>query len=411
MSHLVVTIVVMLALWTSAHFYVADRFTEPLSVRWARVVRVLFGVHLLAVPGAMVVARLDVMAPLHMVANWLAFLSAGVFTLLLVFTLIRDLGWFGFETFEHLAGKGEEGPLADPGRRRWMKMGLNGGVITATALATRRGVLQARRVPDVVEVTVPMKQLPAELDGLRIVQLSDLHVGQTIHRPAVEAIAERADALGGDLVAITGDIAEGFSRHVLDDMRPLFELNPPHGVHYVTGNHEYYWDALDWCRVLDEAGLEVLLNDHCLVEHRGGRLLVAGCTDYKADRHIDEHASDPGGALEGAPAHDTSILLAHQPTSIEQAAPAGYDLQLSGHTHGGQFWPWNYIAGQVHEFSAGLGKREDTWIYVSRGTGYWGPPVRLAAPSEITVLTLRRGGEQLADERRLDSEQFGAKYG
>lgn len=342
------------------------------------------------VPGALLAARLDPLAALHVPAAWIGYLGAGFFTLLFVFTVLRDIGWFGLKGVEWAATEPGEERVADPRRRQILKIGLNGGVLTAATLATRRGFDRARGVPDVVELDVPIEGLPPDLEGFRIVQLSDLHVGETIRRPTVQAIADRVAVLDGDLIAITGDLAEGYVRHLRDDVEPLFELDAPEGIHYVTGNHEYYWEPIGWCRYLAERGIRVHNNDHAVVERGAARLVVAGCTDYKAGRHVEEHESDPVGAIEGAGDHDVSVLLAHQPTSLDQAVEAGYDLQLSGHTHGGQFWPWNYIAGFVHDFPAGPGRRGDTRIYVSRGTGYWGPPIRLAAPPEITVLTLRR---------------------
>ena len=402
MSQLLFSLLPFGLLWAAGHIYVAARFGEPMTPRWRRVCWMLFGGHFVLTPTAMVVGRLDHMASLHVVAAWVGYLGAGAFVLLFVFTVLKDLGLVGVWAAGRATSKGKDPGPQNPERRRLMKLGINGGVVAATAMATRVGVHQARKIPDVKEVTVPIETLPQGLDGFRIVQLSDMHVGETIRRPRVEAIAERVDALDRDMIAITGDLAEGYVRHVWDDVRPVLELDAPHGTHYVTGNHEYYWNGRDWCEALDAAGLEVLVNDHVVLEEGGARLLVAGCTDYKAGQHIDDHASDPRKAIEGAPPHDVSVLLAHRPTSIEDAAGVGYDLQLSGHTHGGQFWPWNYIAGMVHDFPAGLGRRDDTWIYVSRGAGYWGPPVRLAAPSEITVITLRRGGREEASERWVD---------
>ena len=167
-------------------------------------------------------------------------------------------------------------------------------------------------------------------------------------------------------------------------------LRAPDGVFFCTGNHEYYSGADEWVEEVARYGWIPLLNEHRLIERDGARLLVAGCTDFNADRHGEEHASDPAKAREGAPDHDLSLLLAHQPKSIHAAAAAGYDLQLSGHTHGGQFFPANMFVGFAHPFHEGLGKQDDTWIYVNRGTGYWGPPNRAGVPAEITLIRLVR---------------------
>jgi hypothetical protein len=158
----------------------------------------------------------------------------------------------------------------------------------------------------------------------------------------------------------------------------------------VTGNHEYYWDAPAWCAEVERCGMKVLNNANELVRHGDATLAVGGVTDYRASRHDESQASDPHKAIVGAEDADFKLLLAHQPKSVYEAARAGFDLQLSGHTHGGQFWPWNLVVGLAHPFTAGLDVFESMKIYVSRGTGYWGPPMRLGAPSEITLLTLKR---------------------
>ena len=383
--------VAVVVVWGGTHAYAGWRFGTGLTSRARRVVYGLFGLHFTLVPGAMLMRQMPEFEPVYSAVQWSAYIGMGAFSFLFIGLVVKDLGWFGFVGLEKWRGDGEKSDEdVDAERRRWLTIGLNGGILSATAGVTKWGFHQARKVPDVVEVDVPFDDLPAGLDGFRIVQLSDIHAGQTIRRPTIEAIADRVDDLDADMVAITGDLIEGTLATTWSDVEPLTELTPRHGIYFATGNHEYYWDPLNWCRALSEAGVEVLLNDHRLVEQDGGRLLVAGCTDYRAGRHVEGHETDPEGAIEGAPEHDVSLLLAHQPPSIHEAASAGYDLQLSGHTHGGQFWPWNYVVGLVHPFSAGLGREDDTWIYVSRGTGYWGPPMRVAAPSEITALTLRK---------------------
>jgi len=242
------------------------------------------------------------------------------------------------------------------------------------------GMLQARR-PRVVHVTVPIRDLPGDLQGFRIAQLSDLHVGPTIRRRFVAAVVQRTNRLAPDLVAVTGDVADGLVPELREHVEPLGGLVAPHGTFFVTGNHEYFWDVGGWTRELARLGVDVLLNEHRLLVRGNGRLLLAGVTDLSA-------ASDPAGALAGAPASDVRVLLAHQPKSAYAARDAGFDLQLSGHTHGGQYFPFNLLVRLFQPFVAGLHRLERMWLYVSRGTGYWGPPLRLGAPSEITLIEL-----------------------
>ena len=255
------------------------------------------------------------------------------------------------------------------------------GVVSGAAFLTLVGIVLARR-PRVVRVTVPIADLPSDLAGFRILQLSDLHVGPTIRRRFVDAVVDRANALQPDLVAVTGDVADGLVPDLRDHVAPLGRLKAPHGTFFVTGNHEYYWDVRGWIAELQRLGLDVLSNEHRLVRRGAGRLLVAGVTDLSA-------ASDPAAAVAGAPPSDVRVLLAHQPRSAFAAQAAGYDLQLSGHTHGGQYFPFNLLVRLFQPFVAGLHRLESMWLYVSRGTGYWGPPLRLGAPAEITLLELQ----------------------
>ncbi|MBX9848113.1 MAG: metallophosphoesterase, partial [Rhodocyclaceae bacterium] len=159
--------------------------------------------------------------------------------------------------------------------------------------------------------------------------------------------------------------------------------------YFVTGNHEYYSGAPAWVEELGRLGLRVLNNEHVVLDHAGAKIVIAGITDYSAHLFYPEQRSDPHGAIAGAPAVP-KILLAHQPRSAFAAAGAGYDLQISGHTHGGQFWPWNHFVRFQQPFTAGLRHVDGLLVYISRGTGYWGPPKRFGAPSEITRLRLVR---------------------
>ena len=178
----------------------------------------------------------------------------------------------------------------------------------------------------------------------------------------------------------------------------MSDLQSRYGTYFVTGNHEYYSGAQSWIDKLRTMGVTVLMNEHVVIEHGDdsqdgdkATVVVAGVADYHAHHFEESHRSDPHAALVDAPVHTHfKLLLAHQPRSASAAADAGFDLQLSGHTHGGQFWPWGYFVRFQQPFTAGLNKLRDLWVYTSRGTGYWGPPKRFGAPSEITYLRLVR---------------------
>jgi predicted MPP superfamily phosphohydrolase len=250
------------------------------------------------------------------------------------------------------------------------------------------GIRGARRLPEVMEVEVPIQGLPKELDGYHIVQLSDVHVGETIDKDFILPIVEAVTSLKPDLLALTGDLVDGSVDKLRADVSPLAYLWARDGVYAVTGNHEYYSGAEEWCAHFRELGISMLNNQHVVVERNGKKLVIAGVTDAREGKHTPGHASDPGKALAGAPEHDAKILLAHQPKSAYEAAKHGYQLQLSGHTHGGQFFPWNLFVGLVHPVARGLGQVDGMWVYVNRGTCYWGPPIRVVPP-EITSLKLR----------------------
>ena len=303
--------------------------------------------------------------------SWLGSLAMGLFSSVLVLTLLRDAGLL-------LAGTPS---LAQPTAL---------AVVAIAGLFTLFGYVNARRVARIVRVEVPLADLPPELDGFTIVQLSDIHVGPTIKRDYVQAIVDRVNGLEADLVAITGDVVDGSVEHLREHTAPLGQLRSRHGSYFVTGNHEYYSGAGAWMAEFERIGLKGLHNGHTVIAHHGARLVLAGVTDYSAGAFDTAQASDPAAALAGSPAGLTRILLAHQPRSAPAAAAAGFDLQLSGHTHGGQFWPWNFFVPLQQPFTAGLHHLGRLSVYTSRGTGYWGPPKRLGAPSEITVLRLVR---------------------
>lgn len=262
-------------------------------------------------------------------------------------------------------------------------------VVGLAAAITLLGFVAARRRARVVNVDVPLANLPPALHGFSIAQISDVHVGSQIKRRYVDAIVDAVNGLNADLIALTGDLVDGSVHDLAAHVEPFSRLSARHGVFVVTGNHEYYSGEPAWTAEFKRLGLRVLLNEHVILRHEDAPLVVAGVTDYSAHHFNPQQRSDPAAALSGAPADaGPKILLAHQPRSATAAATAGFDLQLSGHTHGGQFWPWNLFVRLQQPFTAGLHRLNDLWVYISRGTGYWGPPNRFGAPSEITLLRL-----------------------
>ncbi len=306
---------------------------------------------------------------------WGGFFALGLFSSTLLLTFARDLA------------------LLLPDTQRWVEPSAI-AVPALALLVSLSGLANARRVARVVEVAVAIPGLPRALDGFTIAQLSDIHVGPTIKAPQVRAMVARVNALRPDLIAVTGDVVDGSVARLAAHTAPLGELRARHGAWLVTGNHEYYAGVQAWIAEFERLGLRCLLNAHAVLEHDGARLVLAGVTDAQAQAFDPAHRSDAFKAIDGAPAGVPRILLAHQPRSLHDAARAGFDLQLSGHTHGGQFWPWNLFVGLQQPLTAGLHRIGALQVYVSRGTGYWGPPKRFGAPSEITRIRLRAAAER-----------------
>jgi len=315
---------------------------------------------------------------------WAGLLFMGLFSSLFVLTLLRDVvlalvhlaavaGWFD-------TAAGELTQLNE----------ASAALVPLLALAiTGLGLWNARRTAAVVSVDVPIAGLPQALHGFTIAQISDIHVGPTIKRPYVAAIVAAVNRLNADMVAVTGDLVDGSVAELAHHVAPLAELKSRHGTYFVTGNHEYYSGVHAWLRELQRLDVRVLLNEHVVLQHGAASLVVAGVADPSAHHFDPSHRSDPLRALAGAPAAaSVRLLLAHQPRSAVAAARAGYHLQLSGHTHGGQFFPWNLLIKWFEPLAAGLHRLQDLWVYTSRGTGYWGPPKRFGAPSEISLLRL-----------------------
>jgi len=357
------------------HLYVGWRIVPDLAALWAAWV---FGLLLICSAALMPMgffARRMRHRALSDALAWAGLVFMGFFSSLFVLTLLRDVGLLlGTITLGVAVGV----PL-------WTAR----AVPVLAVIVTLWGFINARRRAAIVSVDVPIRGLPQALHGFTIAQISDIHVGPTIKGPYLQAIVDAVNGMQVDMVAVTGDLVDGSVRELSAHVASLASLNSRHGTFFVTGNHEYYSGAHAWIAELRRLGIRVLMNEHTVLQHGTEPLVVAGVADYGAHLFDPTHRSDPQAAIAGAPAHAAvRVLLAHQPRSAEAAERAGFQLQLSGHTHGGQFFPWNFFVPLQQPFTAGLHRLKRLWVYTSRGTGYWGPPKRFGAPSEITRLTL-----------------------
>lgn len=331
-------------------------------------------IYMIVIAGFMI--RHDISTPKTDKIAWVSFLFLGLFSWLFILTIIRDAVL--------LISLFSSGPWHSIIKQNsiWAVLGLS-------LLATLVGLFNARRAPSIVTVEVAITGLPTALEGFTIAQITDLHVGPTIKKGFVRKVVKATNALKADVIVLTGDLIDGDVAGLQEHTNELAALKAPHGVFAVTGNHEYYSGADQWIAEYRRLGMRVLQNEHEVIKQEDALLVVAGVTDFGAGNFDASQSSDPRLALSNSPANAAlKILLAHQPRSMFAAEPAGFDLQLSGHTHGGQFWPWRYFVPLQQPLIAGLHTHGNMQVYVSQGTGYWGPPLRLGARSEISRIRL-----------------------
>ena len=394
----IIFIAIILLFCTLFSTYTGWRLITPTKVRFPLKVMAWVAVVTLWVsfPLPILLRRMGFNHPGVDTLSHVIYTGIGFMSLVLVLLFIRDAVWIVGILIRKLvslvgtlfpSGTGTK-KIFDAGRREFVINSVNGGVLAVSAGLTAYGGFEAFRVPRVQEVRVPVKGLPKDLEDFRIVQLTDLHINYPGQGKWVKAVVEKVNRVHPHVVALTGDLADRPAVSLRNDVAPLSGLSAKYGCFFVTGNHEYYSGVMGWISEVKRLGFRVLINEHMIITHGNGRLLLGGVTDYSAGRRFNMHHSSPGAAIAGARDTDFKILLAHQPKSIFEAAAAGFDLQICGHTHGGQFLPWKYAVSLNQPFISGLDKYKNTQIYVSRGTGYWGPPLRLGAPSEISLIKL-----------------------
>jgi uncharacterized protein len=329
-----------------------------------------------------------VFPPIGRVLAWPGFLWLGMMFFLAVVLFGTDV----LRLLVGLVSRVSGYAIFDPSRRVFTARLLAGAALTSVAGVTAAAVQATRGRVAVKRIEVLLDRLPAAADGMRIVQMCDMHVGGLLGKSFVEQVVHTTNQLAPDVIAIVGDLVDGSIEQLRPALAPMAGLRARYGAFFVTGNHEYYSasTARAWMDEIDRMGIRVLRNQRVPVGTTEAGFDVAGVPDHGAGRFAnDGPAENVAEAMAGRDPSRAVVLLAHQPVAIHEAARHGVDLQLSGHTHGGQIWPWGALVRLQQPFVRGLNRLQDTQIYVSCGTGFWGPPMRLGAPAEITEIVLR----------------------
>jgi predicted MPP superfamily phosphohydrolase len=292
------------------------------------------------------------------------------------------------------SGPGDTGaavdpPDHDPSRRLLLARGAAIFAGLTAAGITGYGVRTALGPPQLDRVQIPLAKLPRRMDGLRIATVSDIHLGPLAGRAHTQRIVDMINRMDADLVAVVGDLVDGSVAELGEAAEPLRNLRSRHGSFFVTGNHEYYSGVEEWVREVDRLGLRVLQNERQEIRARGSVLDLAGVNDVTAAGTGLAAPADYAAALADRDPSRPVVLLAHQPVAAHEAAKFGVDLQLSGHTHGGQLAPFNLLVPLQQPVVSGLGEVDGTKVYVTNGAGFWGPPVRVGAPPQVTLVELR----------------------
>ncbi|MBI5500337.1 MAG: metallophosphoesterase [Deltaproteobacteria bacterium] len=383
----VIFLTVVIAVLGGAHTYLWLRLVRDpgLPAPWRAIATWTLVALALLLPATFLLSRILSPATARFVL-FAPYVWMGMLVFLAAFFAVGDLVRLGFWATTKLGGWAN--PLADAARKvpiaRFWALGVGGLTVLLTGVA----IWGALRAPVVNRVRVELARLPPSLDGTTIAQLSDLHLGPTLQREWLADVVRRVNDLHPDIVAITGDLVDGSVEQLRDVAAPLADLRAPLGVYFITGNHEYYSGVEEWMAEVTRLGIRVLHNERVSVGRDGASFDLAGIDDWSGTGMAPGHGPDLRKALAGRDPARALVLLEHQPRGLDEAEAAGVGLQLSGHTHGGQFWPWKWIVDLVFRYSSGTARHGRTWIHVNEGTGFWGPPLRLCTTPEITLVML-----------------------
>ncbi len=379
---------VVLTIMGGTHGYLYHRLVVATALPgpWSGILAVAFPMAVLSIPLSFVAGRLlprrvarFIVVPAYL---WMGFIFQALFLVLLL-DILRLGGSLAFAA----VGTDPFGGDTHAGLRAWRW--ATGGAVTLTLITSIFAIVWGLTRMVVRRMEIRLPNLPRGLDGFTILHLSDIHLDLVHGRRWLRGVVDRANALGADLIAVTGDLAEGSVAQFGDAAEPMGGLEAPQGVYFVTGNHEYFHDLEGWLAFLRDRGIRVLRNERVAVGKGEDTFDLAGVDDHDGRRLAPGHGPELEAALSGRDPNRALVLLAHQPRVIHEAAARGVGLVLSGHTHGGQIWPFSYLVLLQQPYLRGLVRHGPTQLYVSSGTGFWGPPMRLGTTAEMALLTLR----------------------
>ncbi|MBW2386925.1 MAG: metallophosphoesterase [Deltaproteobacteria bacterium] len=377
----IVFLALFLTVMGSAHYYIAQRIAfEPAwpdFVREALIAMMALGLSALIVQG-LVRGRLGVFSR---ALSWGAYAWLGVLFYLFLSTAALDLAT-GLLGFVAPGAQGPEGSIPAARGRAFVIAGLT---VLASGLALRKGI----EPPTTKRVDIALERFPHALDGFRIVQISDVHIGPLLDRDFAARVTAQVNALEPDLIVVTGDLVDGRVSTIAREVEPFRELRAHHGVYFVTGNHDFYSGADDWVSHVSTFGWTPLRNASVPIGRDGAHFELVGVDDPHGSMLEGRGGEDLDLALRDSDPTRAIVLLAHDPVTFRRAHKRSVGLQLSGHTHGGQIWPFGWAVRVAIPWVNGHHRVGESQLYVSCGTGFWGPPMRLGTQAEITEVVLR----------------------
>ncbi len=385
-------VIIAAILLVGSHYYVYRRLIKS-SVLPARLHRLLTIILLLLaglIPGVFIASRLIPREILGSV-SLLAYFWLGTLFYLLIFLItwdsVRGITW-SVKKIRKKRQTDTDKPSNETRRMFLQRVGAGACMMASTAV-TGFGIRGAFAHPQTPEIPVRLKKLPPALSGFRIALLSDLHIGPVLDKDFLAAMVRKTNSLRPDLIAITGDLVDMPVEKLSDQIVVIKDLHAPHGVFFTTGNHEYFFGAAQWIEFIKSLGIKVLANELVTIGKGDTCFELAGIHDFSGGWFDPTLAPDPDKAMAQHDPKNELVLLAHQPKQIQHAVSHKVGLQLSGHTHGGQIWPFGLLTQLDQPYLSGLHRHnETTQIFVTRGVGFWGPPMRVGAPSEIPVIVL-----------------------